>query len=163
MNGLRTWVMVASLAVGVGCASSGDRGSKSLSISESAHGDGIVVAVSEALARSLLEDVVGSEIECGAELDDEFSAMLAELDREGRGGRATLRGDDGVLTARRSGSSLKMTFRAADGEGRLEVRMPWAVAECLVDGSASLSSRDAGRIEVRVVGADGGSFELAVR
>jgi hypothetical protein len=41
--------------------------------------------------------------------------------------------------------------------------MPWAVAEYLVDGSASLSSRDAGRIEVSVVGADGGSFELAVR
>jgi hypothetical protein len=155
--------MVAVVAISVGCASSGNRGSKSMSISESAHGDGVVVAVSVALAESLLEEVIGSEIECGAELDDEFAALLTELDREGRGGRATLRGDDGVLTARRSGSSVRMTFRSADGGGRLEIRMPWAVAECLVDGSAALGSRDAGRIEVKVVGADGGSFELAVR
>ncbi len=40
--------------------------------------------------------------------------------------------------------------------------MPWAVADRLVDGSASLGPRDAGRIEVEVVGAVGGSFELAV-
>ena len=67
-----------------------------------------------------------------------------------------------MLTARRSGRSLKLDFRDADGDGRLKVKMPWAVAECLLDGSATLSARDADSISVKLVGSDGGTFEFKV-
>jgi hypothetical protein len=135
---------------------------KSVSISESKDGEGLVVAVSEALARTLLENMVGADLKCGADLDSDFAAMLAKLERGGRGSRATIRDEDGVLRARRSGRSLKLDFDDADGGGGLQVKMPWAVAECLLDGKATLSVKDAGSIKVKLVGSDGGSFEFKI-
>ncbi len=151
---------LASPVVLAGCTSS--KGAKSVSISADSKGNGLVVAVSESLARSLLEEVVGADLKCGAEIDDEFAAMLRKLDRGGRGSRATLRDDDSVITAHRSGRSLKMDIRDSDDGSRLEVKMPWAVAECLLDGSASLTGKDAGSIRVKLVGSDGGSFEFKI-
>ena len=148
--------------VALGCSSTQKEEPKSLTISESKYGNGMRVTVSKPLARSLLEGAIGAEIECGADLDSDFAAMLRTLDREGRGSRVTVRDDDGVIAARRSGSSLRMDIRDADGSGRLEVKMPWAVAECLLDGSSSLRAKDADSIRVKVVGSEGGSFELAV-
>jgi hypothetical protein len=120
-----------------------------------------VVAVSESLARSVLGGIVGADLECGADLDSDFAAMLRELDRGGWGSRATIRDEDGVITARRSGRSLKVDFDDTDGGG-LEIKMPWAVAECLLDGSATLTEKDAGSIRVKLVGSEGGSFEFKV-
>lgn len=167
MNRLRTMMITvlfltfASPVVLAGCTSS--KGAKSVSISENDNGNGIVVAVSESLARSILEGVVGADLKCGADIDDDFAAMLRELDREGRGGRAAIRDSDGVITARRSSRSLKLDIRDSDGGGRLEVKMPWAVAECLLDGSATLTGQDAGSIRVKLVDSDGGRFEFKVK
>ena len=155
-------ILLATTPLVFGCSTTSKKDSKSLSISESKNGDGLVVAMSEALARSLLEGVVGAELECGADIDSDFAAMLRELDRGGRGSRATIRDEDGVITARRSGSSLKISFDDADDGGRLEIKMPWAVAECLLDGSATLTEKDAGSIRVKLVGSEGGSFEFKV-
>ena len=155
-------VLVTASPVVFGCSTSSKKDSKSLSISESKNGDGLVVAMSEALARSLLEGVVGADLECGADLDSDFAAVLHELDRGGRGSRVTIRDEDGVITARRSGRSLKLDFADADGGGGLEIKMPWAVAECLLDGSATLTEKDAGSIRVKLVGSEGGSFEFKV-
>jgi hypothetical protein len=162
-TGSRT--LAAALAVAIvalGCSSTPNDDSKSLTISETRNGKGMSVSVSKPLARSLLEGAIGAELQCGAELDDEFASMLRTLDREGRGSRVTIRDEDGVITARRSGSSLRLDIRDADGGGRLEVKMPWAVAECLLDGSSNLSPRDADSIRIKVAGSQGGSFELAV-
>lgn len=155
-------ILVGAALTATGCSSSAPRHHKALSISESADGKGIEIAVSEALARSLLEQAIGAEIECGAELDDDVGRLLHELDRGGRHSRATLRDDDAVVTATRSGNKLRMRFDN-DDDGRFEVTMPWAVAECLLDGAAQLTDRDVGRIKVKVVGGEGGSFELAVK
>jgi len=155
-------VLAATATPVLGCRSTSKQESKSLTISEAKGGDGMVVTVSEALARSLLEGVVGADLECGADIDSEFAAMLRELDRGGRGSRATIRDEDGVITARRSGRSLKIDFDDADDGGRLEIKMPWAVAECLLDGSATLTEKDAGSIRVKLVGSEGGSFEFKV-
>ena len=154
-------VPVVCSAVVSGCATTSKKQAKSLTIAEADGGNGVVVTISESLARSVLEGVVGSELECGAEMDPEFAAMLRELDREGRGGRAAIRDEDGALTARRSGRSLKMEFDDADGGG-LEVKMPWAVAECLLDGSSTLSARDAASVQVEIRGAEGGSFSFEI-
>ena len=167
MNKLRVSIATAlvltafsPLALGAGAASKKE--TKSVSISETKDGNGLVVAMSEALARSLLEGMVGADLKCGSDIDGDFAAMLHKLDRGGRGSRATIRDDDGVITARRSGNSLKIELDDADGGGGLRVKMPWAVAECLLDGSATLSAKDAGSIRVKLVGADGGSFEFKV-
>jgi len=149
----------STLAFGAGAASKKE--TKSVSISESKDGDGLVVAMSEALARSLLEGMVGADLKCGSDIDGDFAAMLHKLDRGGRGSRATIRDEDGVVTARRSGNSLKIELEDNDGGG-LRVKMPWAVAECLLDGSATLSAKDAGSIRVKLVGSDGGSFEFKI-
>jgi len=156
----RIVVLAAVLAVSA-CSSSSKQESRSLTIEETAGGNGLKVTVSEALAQSVLEGLVGSELECGAEMDSDFAGMLRELDRGGRGSRAAIRDQDGVLTARRSGQKLRMDFDNTDGGG-LEVSMPWAVAECLLDGSATLSSHDVDSVRVRLTGEKGGGFELAV-
>jgi len=158
-----TVMSVAPIFVAVGCSSTGTTESKALTISETDGGNGVRVVVSESLARSVLEGIVGAELECGADLDGDFAAMLRELDRGGRGSRATLSDGDGVLTARRSGRNLRMDFDDFDGTGGFEIRMPWAVAECLLDGSGSLKPKDAASIRLRFVGSEGGSFELSVR
>ncbi len=155
-------VMVTALPLAVGGTTGSKNESKSVSISESKNGEGLVVAVSEALARSLLEGVVGADLECGADLDGDFAAMLRQLDREGRGSRVTIRDEDGVLSARRSGRSLKLEFDDADDGGGLQIKMPWAVAECLLDGSATMKPKDIGSIKVKLVGSEGGSFEFKV-
>jgi len=167
MNKLRISIATAlvltafsPLAFGAGAASKKE--TKSVSISESKDGDGLVVAMSEALARSLLEGMVGADLKCGSDIDGDFAAMLHKLDRGGRGSRATIRDEDSLITARRSGNSLKIELDDADGGGGLRVKMPWAVAECLLDGSATLSAKDTGSIRVKLVGSDGGSFEFKI-
>jgi len=167
MNKLRISIATAlvltafsPLAFGAGAASKKE--TKSVSISESKDGDGLVVAMSEALARSLLEGMVGADLKCGSDIDGDFAAMLHKLDRGGRGSRATIRDEDSLITARRSGNSLKIELDDADGGGGLRVKMPWSVAECLLDGSATLSAKDTGSIRVKLVGSDGGSFEFKI-
>jgi len=155
-------VLLVSSSTVTGCSSTSKRESKSVTISESKGGNGLVVAMSEALARSLVEGMIGAEIECGGDLDSEFAGVLRELDRSGRGSRASLRDEDGIISLRRSGSSLKMKIDDLDGGGRIEVKMPWTVAECLLDGSAELSAGDADSIRIKVTGSEGGSFEFAV-
>lgn len=154
-------VALATVLAVSACSSSSKQESRSLTIEETAGGNGLKVTVSQALARSALEGLVGSELECGAEMDSDFAGMLRELDRGGRGSRAVIRDEDGVLTARRSGQKLRMDFNDTDGDG-LEVSMPWAVAECLLDGSASLSARDVDSIRIKLTGDQGGGFEFAV-
>ena len=167
MNKLRISIATAlvltafsPLAFGAGAASKKE--TKSVSISETKDGNGLVVGMSEALARSLLEGMVGADLKCGSDIDGDFAAMLRKLDRGGRGSRATIRDEDSLITARRSGNSLKIELDDADGGGGLRVKMPWAVAECLLDGSATLSAKDAGSIRVKLVGSDGGSFEFKI-
>jgi hypothetical protein len=160
-SGALTAVLVLAI-VALGCSSTQQHESKSLTISELKNGKGMTVSVSKPLARSLLEGAIGSEMECGADLDVQVASILRALDREGNGSRVTVRDEDGVITARRSGSSLRMEFRDADDGGRLELRMPWAVAECLLDGSSSLKAKDADSIRIKVIESEGGSFELAV-
>lgn len=155
-------MMIAVLFTAAVCTPGSGRDSKSLTISESKNGGGMVVSMSEGLALAILEGAIGSDLECGSDIDGDFATLLHELDREGRGSKATLRDEDGVITARRSGSSLKMKIVDTDDGGRVEVKMPWAVAECMLDGSSTLSSKDAGSIKIKIVDADGGKFEFKV-
>jgi len=143
------------------CASSVPPEQKSLTVSESKDGQGVVVAVSEALARELLEDAFGSELSCDGDLEPEFEGMLRTLDRQGRGARTTISDDDSVVTARRRGRSVEFDVRDLDGGGEIQVVMPWAVAECLL-GETTGIDKGFGDVRVSIKGEGGGSFEFRV-
>lgn len=145
----------------VACASSPPPAEKSLTVSESKDGQGVVVAVSETLVRDLLEDTFGSELRCDGELDPDFEAMLRTLDRKGRGARASLSDEDSVVTARRRARSVEFDVQDRDGGGGLEVVMPWAVAKCLLGDTTSLDN-GLGDVRVKIKGEGGGSFEFRI-
>ena len=157
---LRIVVAVATALVALSaCSSAGRHDQRSVTVSETRGHDGIEVAVSKELAGDLLQGVVGSELSCDADLDPDFEGLLRELDRRGRGARATLVDGDDTIVARRRARTLELDVRGTDGG--LEVIMPWAVAECLLGRTTALKG---GLDDVRVTlrGADGGSFEIHV-
>ncbi len=145
----------------VACSSATPAAQKSVTVSESRDGQGVVVAVSEALARQLIEDAFGSELSCDGELEPEFEGMLRTLDRQGRGARTTISDDDSVVTARRRGRSVEFDVRDLDGGGEIQVVMPWTVAECLL-GETTRIDKGFGDVRVSIKGEGGGSFELRV-
>lgn len=145
----------------IGCSSTTSSAQKSLTVSESKDGHGVVVAVSEALARELISDAFGSELSCDGELDPEFEGMLRSLDRQGRSARATIRDEDSVVTARRRGRSVEFDVRSLAGGGEIQVVMPWAAAECLL-GETTTLGKELTNVRVTIEGEGGGSFELRV-
>jgi hypothetical protein len=156
----RAWALLGfALAVG-GCVSGSAR-TRSVTISEARSGHGVQVAVSEALARELLEGAIGSELRCQGEVDEEFGSVLRALDAGGRGSRATLEGDDGVLLARRTRRGLELSLRGRAGGGRIDAVLPWALAECMLGRSVRLDA-DVAHVRLAIRGEDGGSFDLHV-
>jgi hypothetical protein len=149
-------VIMCSAVAGV----AGERG-KSLTISESKDGDGVVVAVSAALAREFLEGAIGSELECDGELDPDFERMLRTLDRGGRGSSASMGDADSRITARRTGKKMRLDIRDLDDGGRIEATVPWTVAECMLGKKATLDA-SAAKIKIKIKGSDGGSFEFKI-
>jgi hypothetical protein len=145
--------------VAVACASASTE-TRSITVAESESGAGVVVAVSEALAREVLESAIGSELSCQGEIDQEFESLLRTLDDRGRGSRATIVYDDGVLVAHRTRRSLELEFRDRDGGG-IDAVLPWTVAECML-GRTTRVSADVAEVRVTIRGEDGGSFEFRV-
>lgn len=140
---------------------SADGKKKSVTVSEVKKGDGVVVEVSEALARSILEGAIGTELDCRGDLDSEFEGLLRTLDEGGRGSRATLRNDDTVIRAVRRRKSIKLEIGDRDGDGKIEAIVPWALAECLL-GRATKIGDTAAPVKVKITGDDGGTFEFRV-
>jgi hypothetical protein len=160
----RTVFSVSCVALVIMCSAvagvAGEKG-KSLTISESKDGQGVVVAVSAALAREVLEGAIGSELECDSELDPDFERLLRTLDRGGRGSTASMGDADSHITARRKGKKMRLDIRDVDDGSRIEATVPWAVAECMLGKTATLDA-SAAKIKVKIKGADGGSFEFKV-
>lgn len=99
-----------------------------------------------------LDDLLGGRLDCSGPADGALGVLLAALDRGGPRARASVRDGDAMLTGRRRGGRVDLT--AGLGDGRLEVRMPWAAAECLLGRSTALGAALDG-LEVTAVGADG--------
>jgi hypothetical protein len=153
-------LLLALLLVAV-AASAGDRG-RSLTITAGENGDQLEVVVSRALAMTVLNEVVGSTLSCDGAVDSEFRALLQRLDAGGRGTRATLREDGSVIEARRRAHTVKLDIHDLEGGGKIEVVMPWAVADCVLGRDVTLDS-SARKIKVKIKGAEGGSFEFKVK
>lgn len=145
----------------VAVAAAADPGDKIVTVTAGKDGDDLTIAVSRALAMEVLAGAIGSTLSCDGAVDSEFGSMLRTLDRGGRGARATLRDDDSVIEARRRANSLRLDIRDLEGAGRIEVVMPWAVAECLLGRDVTLDE-SARKVKVKIVGAGGGTFEFKI-
>jgi len=130
------------------CASSRDR--EIASVHET--GNGIRLTVDAAAASALLGGFLDGDLDCSDPADGALGAVLDRLDREGPRSRATFRDEDGRLSGRRHGS--RVTLEADGGDGRLEVQMSWAAAECLLGRPTDLERAMKG-LTIALVAEDG--------
>lgn len=154
------WVLaVAALAaVACGCASSEPRSDLELEVG----GDEIRLALSEEVARGVVEGLFGSSLECEGDIDGGLRELLSELDRGGPRSRATRRDGETTLDARRRGGRLELEIRG-EGPGRIEASMPWAAAECLLGRRTSVDRAVSSSIRVTVDNPDGRDFSFRIR
>lgn len=161
-------MLITSLALGfTACASSKPDPPDTVSLDiKGSGGTAFKVELSSDLVRGIVESALGSRLTCDGDLDEELAALLEAVDAGGSWGRAEVRRGEDVLKARRRGKWLRMELGKVNG-GALEVKMPWAVAECLMGHEATLEEalrhhRGKAELEVRIKGENGGRFRLAL-
>jgi hypothetical protein len=140
------------------CASSQPRSDLELDIDD----DEIRIAISEDVARGLMEDLLGAELKCDGEVDGQFRALLEKLDRDGPRARASYRNGEETISGRRRGGTLNLEIRG-DGPGKVEATMPWAVAECMLGRNTSIDKTLSSSIKVKVSNPDGRDFSFKLQ
>jgi hypothetical protein len=151
----RILTLVAVLLLTVACTSSRSQPDLTVELDE----DNFSIAISSATARGVIEDLVGSRLDCEGEVDSDVEKLLLTLEKGGTRANATLRDGETTVVARRRGGKLHLDIRGA-GSGRIEASMPWAVAECLLGHETSIDSAVRSSIKVKVTSEDGGSFSF---
>jgi len=151
--------LVAVIAfLALACASSEPKSDFELDVDD----DEISVAISEAVARALMEDLFGADLECEGEVDGHLRALLEKLDRDGPRSRASYRDGEETVSGRRRGGRLDLEIRG-DGPGKIEATMPWAVAECLLGRNTSVDDAFTSSIKVKVRNPDGRNFSFKLQ
>jgi len=153
---LGRWVVLATaLAIGISCASS----EKASDLSIDVDSDRIRVAVSESVARGVMENLLGAELGCEGGIDGDFEALLTKLDRSGPRSRATYRDGENTIQGRRRGGKLDLDITGL-GSGRIEATMPWAVAECLLGNTTTIDKAMTSAVKVKVTNSEGRNFSF---
>jgi len=156
---LRLLAFVPTIAfLALACASSEPKSDFELDIDD----EEISVAISEAVARGLMEDLIGADLECDGEVDDNLRALLEKLDRDGPRARASYRDGEDTVSGRRRGSKLDLEIHG-DGPGKIEATMPWALGECLLGRSTSIDDTFTSSIKVKVSNPDGRNFSFKLQ
>ena len=148
-------VIVATAAMIAGCATSEPRSDLNIDVNDTS----ISVAVSESVARGLMENLIGSDLDCRSDIDGNLEGLLEKLDRGGPRSRATVRDGETTLSAHRRGGRLDLDISGA-GSGRIEATMPWAVAECLLGNTTTIDHAVTSAIRVKVVNPEGRNFSF---
>jgi len=148
-------VIVATAAMIAGCATSEPKSDLNIDVNDT----NISVAVSESVARGLMVNLIGSDLDCRSDIDGNMETLLEKLDRGGPRSRATVRDGETTLSAHRRGSRLDLDISGA-GSGRIEATMPWAVAECLLGNTTTIDHAVTSAIRVKVVNPDGRNFSF---
>jgi len=156
--GLRCLATATTLAVAMSCASSEPEPDLDFELS----GDEIRLALSEEVARGVVEGLLGSSLECGGAIDDDLRDLLSGLERGGPRSRATRRDGETTLDARRRGGRLDLEIRGS-GPGKIEASMPWAVAECLLGRSTTVDRAVSSAIKIRVSNPDGQDLSFTIQ
>ncbi len=153
-------VCVLTLAIAflaLACASSEPKSDFELDVND----DEITIALSEAVARGVMEDLVGADLECDEGAEGQFGAFLEKLDRGGPRAKASYRDGENTIDGRRRGSKLDLKIRGAES-GKIEATMPWAVAECMLGRSTSID-KSLTSIKVKVTNENGRNFSFRLR
>jgi hypothetical protein len=148
-------VIVATAAMIAGCATSEPKSDLNIDVNDT----NISVAVSESVARGLMENLIGSDLDCRSDIDGNLETLLEKLDRGGPRSRATVRDGETTLSAHRRGGRLDLDISGA-GSGRIEATMPWAVAECLLGNTTTIDHAVTSAIRVKVVNPEGRNFSF---
>jgi hypothetical protein len=151
----RLLTLVAVLLLTVACTSSKSQPDLVVDLDE----DNFSIAISSAAARGVIEDLIGSQLDCRGEVDADVEALLRTLAYGGSRATATFRDGETTVVARRRGGKLRLDIGGA-GPGKIEATMPWAVAECLLGKEISVDRAFRSSIKVKVTTEDGGSFSF---
>ncbi len=155
---------ISALVLG-GCASSAPPDTVAVHL-HGAGGNDFSMQVSSTFVRDAVESALGTSLECKSTVDPPLSDLLLALESRGPHSKASLQRGSEVLSASRHGRRLRLTLVGETGQ-KVEIRMPWAVAECLLGRETSLHealAHSGGRptIEVRIAGKDGGRFKASL-
>ncbi len=147
--------VMATVATLAGCASSEPKSDLDIEIND----NDISVAVSEAVARGVMESLIGSDLNCRSDIDGSLKELLLTLDRNGPRSHATVRDGETTLAAHRRGGTLDLDISGA-GSGRIEATMPWALAECLLGNTTTIDRTVTSAIKVKVTNPEGRNFSF---
>lgn len=148
-------VVIAAAGVVVGCASSEPKSDFSFDVDD----DQIRIALSEDVARGLIEELIGADLDCQADVDGGLHDLLEDLDRKGARSRASLRDGETTIKARRRGGKLDLDISGV-GSGKIEATMPWSVAECLLGNTTTIDRTMTSAIRIKVTNPDGRNFSF---
>ena len=148
-------VVMATVGTIAGCASSEPKSDLNIDFND----NDISVAVSESVARGLMENLIGSEFDCRSDIDGSLESLLEKLDRGGPRSHATIRDGETTLSAHRRGGKLDLDISGA-GSGKIEATMPWAVAECLLGNTTTIDHTVTSAIKVKVTNPEGRNFSF---
>jgi hypothetical protein len=154
----RGLISLTIVTLTLACASSDPKSDFELDVDS----DEIRVTISEAVARGLMEDLIGANLECDGDLDAHLETFLDTLDEGGPRARASYRDGETTVDGRRRGGKLDLTIRGA-GSGRIEATMPWAIAECMLGNNPSIDDTFASSIKVKVTNEGGRNFSFRLR
>ena len=150
------WTMIAALlSVGISCTSSEPKSDFSFDVDD----EQIRVALSEDVARGLMKELIGTDLDCTGDIDGGLETLLQKLDQNGPGSRATYRDGESTITARRRGRKVDLDL-SGGGSGRIEATMPWAVAECLLGRITSIDAATTSAIKVKVTNPEGRNYSF---
>jgi hypothetical protein len=148
----------AVLMVAVACASSEPKSDFAIDVDS----DEIKVAMSAEVARGLIEELIGADLDCKSEVDRGMAELLLELQHDGPRAHATYRDGESTIRAHRRGGKLDLEI-TGDGPGKIEARMPWAIADCLLGNKTSIDETVTSSITVKVSNQDGRNFSFRLR
>ena len=155
VGSIRIGAVVALTLFAITCASSEPKSDLNIDVNDQE----IRVAVSAVVARGLMEELIGSDLDCQGEIDTGMERLLRELDQDGPRSRASYRDGETTIAARRRGGRLDLDIRGA-GSGRIEATMPWAVADCLLGKTTTIDKTVTSSIKVKVTNEDGRNFSF---
>ena len=155
---VRLSIFSAMVMVAIACASSEPKSDFAIDVDS----DEIRVAVSAEVARGLVEELIGADLDCKGSIDSGMEKLLQKLQHDGPRSHATYRDGESTIQARRRGGRLDLMM-TGDGQGKIETTMPWAVADCLLGNRTSIDDTVTSSIKVKVTNEDGRNFSFRLR
>jgi hypothetical protein len=155
---VRLTIFAVSLMVAIACASSEPKSDFSFDVDS----DEIRVAMSAEVARGLMEEFIGADLDCKSEIDGGMEKLLLKLQHDGPRARATYRNGENTVRGSRRGSRVDLVI-TGEGQGKIETTMPWAVADCLLGNRTSINDTVTSSIKVKVTNEDGRNFSFRMR